>query len=57
MSYGEKMTCLPPQMNWGKDNEHSAIKCYLESRHKNGEAISLSQLAYIYVLFEGVFRW
>ena len=40
MGYGEKMKCLPPQMHWGKDNEPTAIKCYLESRHKNGEAIS-----------------
>ena len=40
MGYGEKMKCLPPQMCWGKDNESIAIKCYLESRHKNGEAIS-----------------
>ena len=40
MDYGEKIKCLPPQMRWGKDNEPIAIKCYLESRHKNGEAIS-----------------
>ena len=40
MGYGEKMKCLPPQMLWRKDSEPTAIKCYLESRHKNGEAIS-----------------
>lgn len=40
MGYGEKMKCLPPQMRWGKDSEPTAIKCYLESRQKNGEAIS-----------------
>ena len=27
-------------MHWWKDNELTTIKYYLESRHKNGEAIS-----------------
>ena len=39
MGYGEKMKYLRPQMRWGKDNKPIALKCYLESRQKNGEAI------------------
>ena len=43
MGYGEKMKYLPPQMRWVKDNELIAVKCYLESRQKNGEAITCEQ--------------
>ena len=41
MGYGGKMKHLPPQIRWGKDNESTACKYYLESRCKNGEAMVL----------------
>jgi len=39
MGYGERMKNLPPQIRWGRDNEHTARKCYLQSRSSNGETI------------------
>ena len=43
MGFGEKMKYLPPQMHWWKDNKLIALKCYLESRQKNGKAITCEQ--------------
>ena len=40
MGYGKgKAKHLAPQMRWGRDNESVALKCYLDDRQKEGEAM------------------